>query len=95
MGTYIYGYSNSKFGSNFNFFETILFIFSNFGQLKFVVFKFRYPKRRRNISICIALDLSIPTEMTSIEPLVENEKIIEDAKEIENCYCLYFLTDRT
>ena len=29
---------------------------------------------RRNISIGIPLDLSIPTEMTSIEPLVENEK---------------------
>ena len=29
---------------------------------------------RRNISIGIPLDLSIPTEMTCIESLVENEK---------------------
>ena len=34
---------------------------------------------RRNISIGIPLDLSIPTEMTSIEPLV-----IEDSEEIDN-----------
>ena len=31
-------------------------------------------KTRSNISIGIPLDLSIPTEMTSIEPLVENKK---------------------
>ena len=30
----------SKFGRTFNIFETILSIISNFGQLKFVVFKF-------------------------------------------------------
>ena len=50
---------------------------------------------RRNISIGIPLDLSIPTEMTSIEPLVENKKIIEYSKEIENYVVLSFLTDRT
>ena len=38
MGTQNWGYS--KFGSTFKIFETILFIFSNFGQLNFVVFKF-------------------------------------------------------
>ena len=43
MGTQNWGYS--KFGSTFNFFETILFIFSNFGPLKFVVFQICwYPK---------------------------------------------------
>ena len=44
MGTYIYmGTQNlgySTFGSTFKNFETIHFIFSMFGQLKFVVFKF-------------------------------------------------------
>ena len=38
MGTQNLGYS--KFGSTFKIFETILFIFSNFVKLKFVVFKF-------------------------------------------------------
>ena len=38
MGTQNLGYS--KFGSSFKIFETILIIFSNFGQLKFAVFKF-------------------------------------------------------
>ena len=45
--------------------------------------------RRRNISIGIPLDPSIPSEMTSIEALVENEKINEDFKEIENYVMLY------
>ena len=50
---------------------------------------------RRNISIGMPLDISIPTKMTSIEPLVENEKIIEDSKEIKNYVVVSFLTDRT
>ena len=41
---------------------------------KLHVYKTPRCPRRRNISIGIPLDLSIPTEMTSIEPLVENEK---------------------
>ena len=40
-------------------------------------------KYRRNISIGIPLDLSIPTEMTSIEPLVENEKSSKTQKKLK------------
>ena len=51
--------------------------------------------KRRNISIGIPLDLSIPTEMTSIEPLVENKRILEDSKENENYVVISYLTDMT
>ena len=46
---------------------------------------------RRNISIGILLDLSIPMEMTSIGPLVENEK----SSKTPNNYVISFLTQRT
>ena len=48
---------------------------------------------RRNISIGIPLDLSIPTEMTSIEPLVENEKSSKTPKKLKIMLCYFFLTD--
>ena len=46
---------------------------------------------RRNISIGIPLDLSIPTEMTCIEPLVENEKSSKTPNKlkIKLCYIFY------
>ena len=50
---------------------------------------------RRNISIGIPLDLSIPTEMTSIEPLVENEISSKTPKKLKIMLCHIFLTDRT
>ena len=50
---------------------------------------------RRNISIGIPLYLSIPTEMTFIEPLVENEKSSKTPKKLKLCYFISFLTDRT
>ena len=45
---------------------------------------------RRNISIGIPLDLSIPTEMTSIEPLVENEKSSKTPKKLKIMLCYIF-----
>ena len=45
---------------------------------------------RRNISIGIPLDLSIPTEMTSIEPLVENEKSSKTQKKLKFMLCYIF-----
>ena len=50
---------------------------------------------RRNISIGIPLDLSIPTEMTSIEPVVENEISSKTPKKLKIMLCHIFLTDRT
>ena len=50
---------------------------------------------RRNISIGIPLDFSIPTEMTCIEPLVENVKSSKSPNKLKKCYVLCFLTDRT
>ena len=47
-------------------------------------------KRRRNISINIPLDLSIPTEMTCIEPLVENEKSSKTPNKLKNMLCYIF-----
>ena len=44
---------------------------------------------RRNISIGIPLDLSIPTEMTSIEPLVENEKSSKTPKKLKIMFYLF------
>ena len=44
----------------------------------------------RNISIGIPLDLSIPTEMTSIEALVENEKIMKTPKKLIIILCYIF-----
>ena len=49
------------------------------GQISFAV----TAMLRRNISIGIPLDLSIPTEMTSIEPLVENEKSSKTPKKLK------------
>ena len=45
---------------------------------------------RRNISIGIPLDLSIPTEMTSIEALVENEKLMKTLKKLKIMLCFIF-----
>ena len=45
---------------------------------------------RRNISIGIPLDLSIPTEMTSIEDLVENEKLMKTPKKLKIMLCHIF-----
>ena len=45
---------------------------------------------RRNISIGIPLDLSIPTEMTSIEPLVENKKSLKTPKKLIIMLCYSF-----
>ena len=47
---------------------------------------------RRNISIGIPLDLSIPTEMTSIEPLVENAKPSKTPKKLKIMLC-YIVSD--
>ena len=47
---------------------------------------------RRNISIGIPLDLSIPTEMVSIEPLVENEKSAKAPKKLKIMLC-YIVSD--
>ena len=52
-------------------------------------------KSRRNVSIGIPLDLSIPTEMTSIESLVENEISSKTPKKLKIMLCHIFLTDRT
>ena len=61
MGTYIYGYSQlgvfKKFDSTFKIFETNLFIFSNFGQLKFVVFKFVGTQIKINMWVLKSVDL--------------------------------------
>ena len=46
--------------------------------------------RRRNISIGIPLDLSIPPEMTSIEPLVENEISSKTPKKLKIMLCYIF-----
>ena len=45
---------------------------------------------RRNISIGIPLDLSIPTEMTSTESLVENEKSSKTPKKLKIMLCYIF-----
>ena len=45
---------------------------------------------RRNISIGIPLDLSIPTEMTSIGPLVEYEKSSKTPKNLKIMLCYIF-----
>ena len=45
---------------------------------------------RRNISSGIPLDLSIPTEMTSIEALVENEKLMKTSKKLKIMLCCIF-----
>ena len=45
---------------------------------------------RRNISIGIPLDLSIPTEMTSIESLVENENSSKTLKKLKIMLCYIF-----
>ena len=45
---------------------------------------------RRNISIGIPLDLSIPTEMTSIEALVENETLMKTPKKLKIMFCYIF-----
>ena len=45
---------------------------------------------RRNISIGIPLDLSIPTEMTCIEPLVENEKSSKTPNTLKIMLCYIF-----
>ena len=45
---------------------------------------------KRNISIGIPLDLSIPTEMTSVEPLVENEKSSKTQKKLKIILCYIF-----
>ena len=50
----------------------------------------RYNINRRNISIGIPLDLSIPTEMTSIGPLVENEKSSKTPKNLKIMLCYIF-----
>ena len=47
-------------------------------------------KDRRNISIGIPLDLSIPTEMTSIEPLVENKKSLKTPTKLIIMLCYSF-----
>ena len=47
---------------------------------------------RRNIFIGIPLDLSMPTEMTCIEPLVENEKSSKTPNKLK---IISFLTDMT
>ena len=51
------------------------------------------PVVRRNISIGIPLDFSIPTEMTCIEPLVENEKSSKTPNKLKIMLC-YFFSDR-
>ena len=48
------------------------------------------PECRRNISIGIPLDLSIPTEMTSIAPLVENENSSKTPKKFKIMLCYIF-----
>ena len=45
---------------------------------------------RRNISIGIPLDPSIPTEMTSIESLVENENSSKTLKKLKIMLCYIF-----
>ena len=45
---------------------------------------------RQNISIGITLDLSIPTEMTSIEPLVENAKSSKTPRKLKIMLCFIF-----
>ena len=45
---------------------------------------------RRNISIGIPLDLSIPTEMTSIKPLFENKKSLKTPKKLKIMLCYIF-----
>ena len=52
--------------------------------------RIRLSRYRRNISIGIPLDLSIPTEMTSIEPLVENEKSSKTPKKLKIMLCYIF-----
>ena len=51
---------------------------------------FGYLSLRRNISIGIPLDLSIPTEMTCIEPLVENEKSSKTPNILKIMLCYIF-----
>ena len=46
-----------------------------------------WPKDRRNISIGIPLNLSIPTEMGYIQPLVENE----NSAKLQNCVILTYV----
>ena len=45
---------------------------------------------RQNTSIGIPLDLSIQTETTSIEPLVENEKSSKTPKKLKILLCYIF-----
>ena len=45
---------------------------------------------RRNISIGIPLHLSIPTEMTSIEPLDENAKLSKIPKKLKIMLCYIY-----
>ena len=52
-----------------------------------------FHKSRRNISIGIPIDLFISTEMTSIEPLVENEISSKTPKKLKIMLCHIFLTD--
>ena len=49
-----------------------------------------YDCNRRNISIGIPLDLFIPTEMTCIEPLVENEKSSKTPNKLKIMLCYIF-----
>ena len=46
---------------------------------------------RRNISIGIPLNLSIPTEMGYIQPLVENE----NSAKLQNCVILTYMYVRS
>ena len=60
-------------------------------QLSIMILSDKWLSRyRRNISIGIPLDLSIPTEMTSIEPLVENEKSSKTPKKLKIMLCYIF-----
>ena len=65
MGTQNWGYS--KFGSTFKIFETILIIFPNFGQFKFVVFKC---VGARNIMVLKSVDNQISNFVDTLNSMV-------------------------
>ena len=63
----------------------MIFLFSS--EKKIIT---RYRRIRRNIFKGIPLDLSIPTEMTCIEPLVENEKSSKTPNKLKIMLCYIF-----
>ena len=69
------------------------FFLTKWQKIKLIIVENDRQNDRQNISISILLHLSTSTEMTSIEPLVENEKIMERTKEMN--FFLSFPTHRT